>query len=98
MFLAAGSLLNQLVTFDATPSQRLYRTSLILGAIIPVSIYHVWADEIYVHEILFAILVFLVGRRIRALIKRKVKNEEARKRLRGLATLGMRECSCLILQ
>ena len=89
MFLASGSLLHQLMTFDATPNQRLYRTALILGAIIPVSIYHVWADEIVMHEILFGILVILVGRKTRALIKEKVKSVEAKKRLGGLATIGM---------
>jgi dihydroceramidase len=61
MFLASGSLLHQLMTFDATPRQRLINTALILGAIIPVSIYHVWADEIVAHEVLFGILVLLVG-------------------------------------
>jgi dihydroceramidase len=89
MFLASGSLLHQLMTFDATPRRRLINTALILGAIIPVSIYHVWADEIVAHEVLFGILVLLVGRRTRSLISEKIKNPEAKKRLGGLATFGM---------
>ncbi|KAF2706868.1 alkaline phytoceramidase [Pleomassaria siparia CBS 279.74] len=92
MFLASGSLLHQLMIFDATPSQRLYRTAMILGAIIPVSVYHVWADEIVMHEILFGILVVLIGYKTRALIKEKVKSEESKKRLGGLATFGMMSC------
>ncbi|KAF2794410.1 alkaline phytoceramidase [Melanomma pulvis-pyrius CBS 109.77] len=89
MFLASGSLLHQLLTFDATPSRRLYMTSLILGTIVPVSIYHVWADEIVLHEITFGVTVLLIGRKTRALIKEKVKSVEAKKRLTGLATFGM---------
>jgi hypothetical protein len=89
MFLAVGSLLHQLLCFEATPSQRLKSTALILGTLIPVSVYHVWADEIYVHEIVFAIMVFLVSRRTRALIKKRVKSEESRKRLGRMATFGI---------
>jgi dihydroceramidase len=88
MFLAVGTLMHQLLTFDATPSRRRNITLLILGTIIPVSVYHVWADEIYVHELAFAIMVFITGRKIRRLIRERVKNPAARKRLRSLASFG----------
>jgi dihydroceramidase len=89
MFLAVGSLLHQLLCFEATPAQRTKYTIAILGSLIPVSVYHVWADEIYVHEIVFAIMVFLVSRRTRALIKRQIKSEESKKRLGSMATFGI---------
>jgi hypothetical protein len=89
MFLAVGSLLHQLLCFEATPAQRTKYTVAILGSLIPVSVYHVWADEIYVHEIVFAIMVFLVSRRTRALIKRQIKSEESKKRLGSMATFGI---------
>lgn len=51
MFLAVGSLLHQLLCHEATVAQRRKYTALILGALVPVSVYHVVADEIYVHEV-----------------------------------------------
>ena len=89
MFLAVGSLLHQLLCFEATPAQRRKYTALVLGTLIPVSVYHVWADEIYVHEIVFAGMVFLASRRTRALIKRRVRSEESRRRLGRMATFGI---------
>jgi dihydroceramidase len=89
MFLAVGALLHQLLCFEATQAQRLKYTAAILGSLIPVSVYHVWANEIYVHEIVFAIMIFLVTRRTRALIKRKIKSEESKKRLGSMATFGI---------
>ena len=53
MFLAVGALLHQLLCFEATPAQRRNYTLAILGVLIPVSTYHVVANEIYVHEIVF---------------------------------------------
>jgi dihydroceramidase len=88
MFLAVGTLLHQLFTFDATPSRRVLVTTLILGTILPVSIYHCWTNEIVVHEIVFGAMVILCGRKIRWLIKDKIVNTESRKRLGTLATLG----------
>jgi hypothetical protein len=89
MFLAVGALLHQLLCFEATPSQRIKYTAFVLGTLIPVSVYHVWADEIYVHEIVFAVYIFLISRRTRALIKRQVKSEESKKRLGSMATFGI---------
>ncbi|KAH8727469.1 ceramidase [Phaeosphaeriaceae sp. PMI808] len=89
MFLAVGTLLHQLLCHEATLAQRRKYTIAILGSLIPVSIYHVWADEIYVHEIVFAIMIFLVSRETRELIKRKVKSEKSRKRLGSMATFGI---------
>jgi dihydroceramidase len=88
MFFAVGTLLHQLLTFDATPSRRRVVTALILGTIIPVSVYHVWTNEIIAHEILFGAMVILCGRKIRWLIKEKIQNEGSQKRLRTLANLG----------
>jgi dihydroceramidase len=89
MFLAVGSLYQQLLCFEATQAQRIKYTLAILGTLIPVSVYHVWADEIYAHEIVFAIMVFLVSKRTRALIKRQIKSEESKKRLGSMATFGI---------
>jgi dihydroceramidase len=89
MFLAVGSLLHQLMCYEATPAQRQQYTVAILGSVIPVSIYHVWADEIYVHEVTFAVMIFLVGRRLRHLITRKIKTEEGRRRIRNMLTMGL---------
>jgi dihydroceramidase len=89
MFLAVGALLHQLLCFEATQAQRLKYTAAILGSLIPVSVYHVWANEIYVHEIVFAIMVYLVSRHTRALIKQKIKSEESKKRLGSMATFGI---------
>lgn len=89
MFLAVGALLHQLLCFEATRSQRRKYTLAILGSLIPVSVYHVWADEIYVHEIVFAIMVFLVSRRARALIRKQIKSKENRKKLGSMASFGI---------
>lgn len=89
MFLAVGSLLHQLMCYEATPAQRKQYTVAILGSVIPVSIYHVWADEIYVHELTFAAMIFLVGRRLRHLITRKIKTEEGKRRIRNMLTMGL---------
>jgi dihydroceramidase len=91
MFLAVGTLLHQLFTFKASPSHRQLITTLILGTIIPVSIYHCWTNEIIVHELVFGAMVILCGRKIRWLIKDKIPNEEAKKRLARMATLGSGE-------
>lgn len=89
MFLAVGGLLHQLLCFEATLSQRRIYTLVILGILIPVSVYHCWADEIILHEIVFGGMVFVAVRRIRALIKKKIKSEEAREKLGRMATLGI---------
>jgi hypothetical protein len=91
MFLAVGALLHQLLCFEATPAQRRNYTLAILGVLIPVSTYHVVADEIYVHEIVFAVMVIMVVRKTRKLIKERVKNEEHKKRMGQLATFGIGE-------
>ena len=92
MFLAVGALLHQLLCFEATPAQRRNYTLAILGVLIPVSTYHVVADEIYVHEIVFAVMVIMVVRKTRKLIRERVKNEEHKKRMGQLATFGIGEC------
>ncbi|KAF2639812.1 alkaline phytoceramidase [Massarina eburnea CBS 473.64] len=89
MFLAVGSLLHQLLTFFATPSQRLTRTVTLLGIVIPVSVYHCWTNEIYAHQVTFAAMVFLCGRKIRQLTRERVKNKEARARLGRITSMGM---------
>jgi dihydroceramidase len=89
MFLAVGAILHQLLCFHATPSQRRAYTALILGTVGPISVYHVWADEIYVHEITFAVMIFMVSRLTRKLIKRQVKSEQSRKKLGRMATFGI---------
>ncbi|CAO2650588.1 Nn.00g018800.m01.CDS01 [Neocucurbitaria sp. VM-36] len=89
MFLAVGAILHQLLCFQATPTQRRNSTLAILGTVIPISVYHVWADEIYVHEITFAVMIFLVSRHTRALIKKQVKSEESRRKLGKMATFGI---------
>jgi hypothetical protein len=89
MFLAVGALLHQLLCFEATPAQRRNYTLAILGVLIPVSTYHVVANEIYVHEIVFGIMVIMVVSRTRKLIRERVKNEEHKKRMGQLATFGV---------
>ncbi|KAL5114674.1 hypothetical protein ACEQ8H_007407 [Pleosporales sp. CAS-2024a] len=74
MLLAVGAVQHQLLCFDARPSDRIKYTFYVLGSLIPVSVYHVWADEIYVHE---------------ALIKRQVKSDESKKKLGHLVTFGI---------
>jgi len=88
MFLAVGTVLHQLFTFEASPSQRQFITTLILGTIVPVSIYHCWTNEKVVHEIVFGAMVILCGRKIRWLITEKIVNEESRTQLRKLVTLA----------
>jgi dihydroceramidase len=89
MFLAVGAILHQLLCFQATQSQRRKYTLYILGSLIPVSVYHVWADEIILHEIAFAIMIILVSKYTRALIKKQVTHEESRKKLGRMATFGI---------
>jgi dihydroceramidase len=89
MFLAVGSILHQLLCFQATVAERRKYTFYILGSLIPISVYHVWADEIYVHELAFGVMIYLVSRHARALIKKQVKSEEARKKLGKMATFGI---------
>ncbi|KAF2120484.1 alkaline ceramidase family protein [Lophiotrema nucula] len=88
MLLAAGSLLQQILTFNKPQDERIRTTIYILGGNIAVSIYHCWADEIIMHEIAFAVMVFLAGRKVRQLIRERIKSPEAKKRLRKLASLG----------
>lgn len=89
MFLAVGAVLHQLLCYDSSPAQRRKYTLYILGSLIPISIYHVWADEIYVHEIAFAVMIYLVSRNARKLIKKQVANEASRKKLGNMATFGI---------
>ncbi|KAL6155586.1 hypothetical protein ACJQWK_05418 [Exserohilum turcicum] len=89
MFLAVGAVLHQLLCFDATQAQRQKYTLYILGSLIPISIYHVWADEIIVHEIAFAAMIFLVCKYARRLIAKQVSSEASRAKLGKLATLGI---------
>ncbi|KAF2463199.1 alkaline ceramidase-like protein [Lindgomyces ingoldianus] len=89
MLLAAGSILHQVLTFGAPGPQRLRTTLLLLGILIPISVYHCWADEILVHVLTFGIMVAIVGRKIRGLISQRVTNPDAKRRLGGLATMGM---------
>ncbi|KAF1943273.1 alkaline ceramidase-like protein [Clathrospora elynae] len=89
MFLAVGAILHQLLCFRASASQRRKYTFGIMGTLIPVSVYHVWADEIIVHEITFAVMIFLVARQTRVLIRQQVKGEESRRRLGRMATFGI---------
>lgn len=89
MFLAVGALLHQLETFNASPTRRRVVTLLILGTLIPVSVYHCWADEIVVHEIAFAVMVIICGRDIRKLIRERVSSEESRKKLVHMANMGL---------
>ncbi|KAF2131462.1 alkaline phytoceramidase [Dothidotthia symphoricarpi CBS 119687] len=89
MFLAVGALLHQLLCFEATPAQRRTYTITILFTLIPISIYHCWADEIIMHQVVFGGMVYLVVRRIRALIARKIKSEESKRKLGRMATLGI---------
>src|SRR5690349_15155341 len=89
MFLAAGTLLYQVYTIDQPSTQRLKVASIILGTLIPISIYHCWADEIYVHELAFAAMVFLVTRKIQFLLREKVKNREVRRKIVNLSFLGL---------
>ncbi|CAI6252061.1 unnamed protein product [Periconia digitata] len=89
MFVAVGALLHQLLTWNKTSQQRLFITFIILGTVIPVSIYHCWTNEIIVHEIVFAIMVVLVGRKIRQLIRERVKNAGAKARLVSIANWGL---------
>ncbi|KAF7576578.1 hypothetical protein PtrM4_008180 [Pyrenophora tritici-repentis] len=81
MFLAVGANLYQLLTFRASPSQRRLYALYILGSLFPISVYHVWADEIVLHEIAFAVMVVLVTIQTRKLIKARITNEVHRKKL-----------------
>lgn len=91
MFLAAGALVHQVHTFDQPAPQRLKVTLLLLGSLIPVSIYHCWTDEIIVHEIAFAAMVFLTGKKTRALLREQIPDKAAREKIVGLTTFGLGE-------
>jgi len=91
MFLAVGALLHQLSIFNQPPARRRNATLLILGTVIPISVYHCWTDEIIVHEIAFAVMVFLCGKKTRLLIREKVKSAESRKKLINMANFGLGE-------
>ncbi|KAL1599788.1 hypothetical protein SLS60_007592 [Paraconiothyrium brasiliense] len=96
MFLAVGALLHQLQTFNKPPSTRRIRTLIILGILIPVSIYHCWADEIYVHQITFASMVLLCGRKIRQLVRERIPNAKQKSTLLSLANGGLGKAEILI--
>lgn len=89
MFLAVGALLHQLETFNKSRSTRRNITLVILGILIPVSVYHCWADEIYVHQITFATMVLLCGRKIRQLVRERIPDADERSRLLSLANGGL---------
>lgn len=89
MFLAVGTLLHQLFTFNQSLSTCRIVTAIILGVLIPVSVYHCWADEMYIHQITFAAMVFLCGWKIRQLVRERIPSPEQRKRLISLANWGL---------
>lgn len=89
MFLAAGALLQQVYSVDKPKAYRLKVTATILGALIPISIYHCWADEIYVHELVFAAMVVLVTLKVQELLGERVKNREVRKKIANLSFFGL---------
>lgn len=89
MFLAVGAILHQLLCFEASPREQRTYTLAILGTVVPVSIYHVWADELIAHQVTFAAMIYLVSRQTRALIRKQITCEEQRVKLRRLATFGL---------
>ena len=89
MFLAVGALLNQLQTFNQPLSTRRLRTLTIVGILIPVSVYHCWADELVVHQITFAAMILLCGREIRKLIRERIPNAAQKSKLLNLANGGL---------
>ena len=98
MFLAVGALLHQLLTFNNSPSRRRLITAVVLGILIPVSVYHCWADELVVHQITFAVMILLCGREIRKLIRERIPNAAQKSKLLNLANggLGSSKISMLI--
>lgn len=97
MFLAVGALLHQLETFNKSPATRRNITLIILGVLIPVSWYHCWANEKYLHQITFAGMVFLCGRKTRQLVRERIPSEDQRNRLLNLANGGLGEFTHLHL-
>lgn len=89
MFLAVGALLHQLQTFNKPPATRRMVTLIVLGILIPVSVYHCWADELIAHQITFAAMVFLCGRKIRQLVRERIPSTEQRSTLLSLANGGL---------
>lgn len=89
MFLAVGAILHQLLCFEASPSARRMYTLAILGTVLPISVYHVWADELLAHQVTFAAMILLVSRQARVLIRKQVGCEAQRARLGRLATFGL---------
>lgn len=97
MFLAVGALLNQLQTFNQPLSTRRFKTLSIVGILVPVSVYHCWADELYVHQITFATMVLLCGREIRNLVREQITNAAQRSRLLSLANGGLGDSEIPVL-
>lgn len=91
MFLCVGALLHQLLCFKATAQQQRNYTLIMLGTIIPVSVYHCVADEIYVHQATFATMIFMSSRRMRQLINEQARSDEERVKLQRLARFGLGE-------
>ncbi|KAF1994094.1 alkaline ceramidase-like protein [Amniculicola lignicola CBS 123094] len=89
MLLAVGAILQQVYTFNAKSRERLISTFIILASNIAIAVYHCWTDEIVMHEIAFAVQVFIVGRKTRQLIRARVKSDHAKKKLQWLASMGL---------
>ncbi|KAF2198330.1 alkaline ceramidase family protein [Delitschia confertaspora ATCC 74209] len=89
MFLAVGAVLHQVTTFNRPLPYRRRVTALILGTLIPLSIYHCWADEIVLHEIAFAVMIFTTVFKTRVLMKERVNDSVQRGRLAGLSSFGL---------
>lgn len=81
--------MHQLLMADASPSQRRNITVLVVGTLVLISIYHCWADEIIVHQIAFASMIFITGKKIRQLIRERVKSAESRRKLVNMANWGL---------
>lgn len=97
MLLATSLTLHRIYTFDQSPSYRRRFGSILAAAMLALSVIHCMLDERKGHQTAFVVMVAAVAWRTEKVIGARIKDEDVRRRVRGLARKGTcRSRPCLI--
>ena len=88
MLIATACVLRQAMTFRRTNKYARNCDVILLLTVIPIIIYHAVTDERIIHELVFASMVALVGKRTSNLVHGNLKTKQQRRRVMRLVWLG----------
>ncbi|OCK83281.1 alkaline ceramidase family protein [Lepidopterella palustris CBS 459.81] len=88
MLVATGLVLHRVLTFDGTPAYRRNGAVILLGILIPISVYHCVADETLVHVMTFGVMIVAIGVKTRQLVRLRIKDSDVRMKVRKLERFG----------